>query len=457
MQDMRKIMRTIIVMLMFFSMVSSIFFYLGTWKTDASASDGGDVLSDESAYAEDEDYRLVSYTTFTYDQFGNQRSCYEYNADGTLASFEEKRYATTGDWLQRVSGSQYGSHRTQTDRRLYGNDVEGETRIVKAEYYDEGILQNVTYNYFFDGKVAKLTAWLSETGEVESYHGRIYMDTEEEETLARFTYESDKTLTNFLYSRLDDKNRLLEEYKGTGTDDTVFSEQTLATYDDREHSSRQITYWPIGHLNSYQDESYSADGKLLKRKMYLHGLNGGTLEDPMADMRIAEGYWAEYDGERVTWELRTSWKELQGYTLYRYDTDGLVSLKFEYQEGDATTRRLNRYVYDEERRVKEIYTYALGEELEEFTFTDNGGIRYVVHFDAVYRTIKTITSHYPEGNIKEQYSFLKRDWVHDNQMLWHDVYYYKYSPENKNKAYETAVYRYDIEENLLEVLDGSAL
>ena len=60
MQDMRKIMRTIIVMLMFFSMVSSIFFYLGTWKTDASASDGGDVLSDESAYEEDEDYSLVS-------------------------------------------------------------------------------------------------------------------------------------------------------------------------------------------------------------------------------------------------------------------------------------------------------------------------------------------------------------------------------------------------------------
>ncbi len=457
MQDMRKIIQTVIVLLMFFLMVISLFFYLGTLDADAPESAAGEILYDESAYAEDEDYRLVSYTTYTYDQFGNQRSCYKYNADGTLDSFEEKRYATTGDWLQQVSGSQYGSHRTQTDRRLYGADVEGESRIVKAEYYDDGILQNVTYNYFFDGKVAKLTAWLSETGEVESYHGRIYMDTDEEETLAKFTYENDKTLTNFLYTRLDDKNRLLEEHIGSGTDDTIFREETFVTYDDREHSSRQITYWPIGHLNSYQDDVYSADGKLLKRLMYLHGLNGGSLHDPMADMRVAEGYWAEYDGERLTWELSTSWEELQRYTLYRYDENGLVSLMFDYQGGSATARQLYRYVYNEQQQVTGIYMYNLAKELEEYSFTDNSGVRYEIHFDAVYHTVKTITSHYPEGNIKEQYSFLKRDWSSDNNMLWHDVYYYKSSPENKNKAYETTVYRYDIEGNLMETLDGSAL
>lgn len=409
-------------------------------------------IRDSSIYAKDGNFKLLYYTTYTYDQSGNQTGCYKYNADGTLFSYEEKRYAVNGDWLQSVSGSQYGSKKTQLERRIYFSDVNGEERVTKVEYYEEGVLSNVTCNYFYDGKVAKLTAWLTEDGLVKKYAGRIYLDTPEEETQAQFEYEGGRRLKNFAYSRLDEKHRLAEQYKGKGTDDTVFFEKTYAFYDDDRRTSRQVTYWPLDHLNSYRDVIYSESGQVLSDLEYLHGFNGGTQQDPLADMRVAEGHWAEYDGEQLVSEMSSSWTELSGYTLYQYDDNGNVCLKFEYKDQDSASRKLHRYVYDENEQVKEIYTYSMG--TEAFSFTSNNGIRYQLEFDATYKTMKTITSYYPEGNIKEQYAFLKQDWVHDNKMLWHDVYDYEAEPEDGNKA---AVYRYDIEGNLLETLDGGAL
>lgn len=455
MHNVKKQIQMIALLLFGIVIIFSVVMHLIETGMDKEQETAKEKIRDDSIYAENENFNLLYYTVYTYDQFGNQSSCYEYSGDGSLCSYEELRYATNGDWLSKVSGNKYGDKKTQTDRHIYFSYVDGEERVTKVEYYNDGVLSSVTYNYFYDGKVAKLTAWISGNGEVKSYNGRIYLDTDEEETLARFSYAEDKTLTNFEYSKLDEANRLLEQYKGSGEDDTVFSEKTLVSYRDRDHTSRSVTYWPLNHLNSYRDDTYSADGKLLSSLEYLHGLNGGSMEDPMADMRVAEGHWAEYDGERLVWEMESSWEELIGFILYRYDEKGNVSLKFEYKGNDGSNRKLYRYVYDENNRVKELYTYSMG--TEEFAFTDNQGIRYLLHFDSEYRTIKTITSYYPEGNIKEQYSFLKQDWVHENKMLWHDVYYYKSSLENKNKAYETTVYRYDIEGNLLEILDGDAL
>lgn len=406
------------------------------------------VISDDSIYAGSDNFELKQYTTYEYDQYGNEIGEYAYDADGNLTFYEKTQYAADGEWLQKNTWCDDWQEEKVVERKLlYQND-----RLSRIRTYTNGRLTSLTSYQYLDGKAAFVTAEINSDGEVASYTGVVITDgKEKEEELASYQYEADGSFSNYIYAKYDEKDRCVYMRYGKDKEEEKHLREMFIEYDDRKRTSREDFYMPVGHLNNYQINAYDHDGNQISGLRYHHTMNGGSIEFPEADMEVCEGYWADYSNGMPIWEMRYGYGSLDSFQLYRYDNMGRKILKMKCEESNSVCYRyLYRYEYNEEGNLAARYTYRIGK--QDFTFQNADGTSVVLSFHADHGYPSTITLHYADGIVKEQYSY-----DGEGEMLWHDIYSYE-KPETVGVLpYETVIYRCDIEGNLIEKIKQKSL
>lgn len=398
------------------------------------------VITDDSIYAGSDNFELKQLTAYEYDQDGNEICEYEYDAEGNLTFYEKTQYDANGEWQKKNTWKDYWQNEKVTERKfIYQND-----RLSRIRTYTNGQLTSLTSYQYWDGKTAFVTADITSDGEAASYTGAVYTDNEEENELASYFYEAAGSFSNYIYAEYDEKNRCVYMRYGKDKAEEKPLREMFIEYNDRKRTSREEFYMPIGHLNHYQINTYDYDGNQVSGLRYHHTLNGGSVEFPEADMAVCEGYWADYSNGVPVWEMNYGYGSLDSFQMYRYDNLGRKILQMKCEESNSYCYRyLYRYEYDEEGHLSEKYTYRVGK--GDFTFQNADGTSVVLSFHESKGYPATITLHYADGSVREQYSY-----DGEGEMLWHDIYSYEKTKTAGALPYETVIYRYDIEGKLIE-------
>lgn len=329
------------------------------------------VVKDRSPYAEDDSLALYQYTVrFYQEELLTQET--EYDARGNRTGLHTLAYDTAGNVLTEQIVDE--TEETHTYRHIYEYDGMGD--MVHEEIDRDGkTVENTYLRYTDEGCAGSGFSYTDDNGEfVVSSDDVRYMEfltDEEGNPICLFQFsaldedapdhawklywqKSDRHLLNYAWHYDYDKGlwmtnqRAYDWYASTGAIEEQFSLYEYEEETAEKHLTMQLNYeWPAAKFDFF---------------------------------RVPSFYLAEYDGDRLLWQMNYVEGKLAYYSVCSYDGEDRLQEALEYDaQGEEPQTYFHRYEYPEEDR-EEQYTYRIqGKEFRHdfegnisFTFSDTG-------------------------------------------------------------------------------------
>lgn len=368
------------------------------WKADCITREQERVeVPKDSIYADWEELSLRGYKVYAYDENGNQTGEYGYDAEGNLDRYRIREYDEWGNCTRKVSGDSYTREKTEWSCQ-YAYEEGGILR--REASYRDGTLESVT-DYRYQGEnTVSATVYYDDKGLLTSGCGRIQDENGNE--LCSYNYDENGVATSWQYGKYDEIGRCVYRSIGRGETEDDPAKELIIEWEEDTHTSREILYEPIGHINAVQYNTYTESGNQQRGVRYFSGYSGHEESDWNLELQFTEGYWADYEGEYLLSEMQYAYQELSYYKFYLYDDAGNCTAEVSYNnDNDLHFAELFRYIYDADGKKCAAYNYRITENI---TCTRDDGSTTRLEFDADSH-IASITRSGSDGTILQQYFF----------------------------------------------------
>lgn len=307
-------------------------------------------INDQSLYAENGDLYFYQYTDSYYNEDRLQAEAV-YDMTGRLLTLNWWEYDMAGNVYREHTQNEEGWE--QVRRHIYEYDGTGEV-VHEAIYWDEMITEDTYYRYTDLGRAGVRYS---------------YFDDQIDGGISQYC----KSHTEFLE---DENGNLLCAFKlPTSTSKTPNDVWKMQWALKDSYLINRLQYFDSG-WSVNDDDWYEYDRRADEEQFNLYLCNTETGEkfhtmqllydwdyDIDDFVLLPSFYAAQYDEDRLLWQLTYDEDRVQYYSVCQYDTDGRLQAAVEYMgNDDEPYAQLHRYEYPAKDRQGHYYYGIMGQE-----------------------------------------------------------------------------------------------
>ena len=360
-------------------------------------------IDDRSPYAENGMLDLYQYTRYSYEDDMLTAKA-DYDENGSLLQWTMWEYDTAGNvYIEQTENAAGG---IQSYAHFYEYDSSG--KCVHEEVYRNEDLMEDNYfrhtdigragvSYLYPDKQSDLKisgSSISCTEFLEDQEGNTlcvlgfhYWDQEEPDEVWKmeWTQQNSQIVNRVRYYKADGRKLSI-----TRNSNREYQEDW---YLEREHADTE-------QVNLYEYNPETGVGNPILQ------LNYEWQSEQYGFCLIPSFYRAQYDGDRLLWQMLYSDGRLTHYSAYQYDTDGQLEIVIEYDtEKEKTYALLHRYEYPEDD-IMEEYVYEIQEQEFSHSFGDGKNVQLTYSKTDILIGIEMTDA---AGTVLEKYEFTEFD------------------------------------------------
>lgn len=348
-------------------------------------------ITDKSPYSEEDSLSLCQYSRRYYSG-GRLSEEADYDRQGRRIIFHTLEYDVAGNILRERTQSEVDG--TQMQWHIYEYNDSG--NVVHEElYWDEDLVENNFFRYTEEGRAGVSYSYLDEQmlDGISDYCANHTEFLEDEDGNLTAVFKMD--------SLLADIPTEVWRMKWGKREGHLINYVSYCKRNGWRHQDGREWYQNVVRADTGQFNLYECVPDTGEKKLTLQ-LNYAWEDDKQAYLQSPSFYRAQYDGEKLLWQMDYEEGRICYYSACLYDADGRLLETVEYcAEGEEPEAMFHRLEYPGEDS-EEQYSYAIhGREFSQ-TFGTGNEIRLAFSDDGI---LAEIEMNDVSENSREIYSF----------------------------------------------------